>query len=108
MEKKELGLGNLISLVSRIRFNPRPWSNPDPTSISSKKIEVKEQSFIDFHAEIVKKVDALITEHEREQFFEELESTLERKIGLDAEKILTEGEKFEVIDLKMGNSENRV
>jgi len=43
----------------RIKFNPRPFSKKEKRSNS-------EENLVDFHLEIVKKIDALIKEHEGE------------------------------------------
>ena len=88
MDEEGFGAGILSSIMSKdIRFNPRPWVHHD--FISSKKAESREQSFISIHAEVTRKVDALIAANERDLWFEELGLPKTRKIGLDDEKILT-------------------
>ena len=87
MGKKESGLGIFTSIMNKnIRFNPRPWSNS--TSISSKKIEVKEWKFIDLHAEVAGEVDALIAANEKELSPEELDLNLAGKTVLDTKNML--------------------
>ena len=66
-----------------LKFNPRPFSNPDIVA-SSQIVDVKTDSMVDLHLEIAKKVDALIAENEGEKlpefqevpFFEDYEQTV--------------------------------
>ena len=52
-----------LSSDKKIKFNPRPFSK--------KKQNKNKKNFIDFHLDIVKKVDALIAEREKEEKTEE-------------------------------------
>ena len=67
----ELGLfltNNLWLLESlknkRVRFNPRPFKKPTRTSI--KEVGEKKDNLVDFHLEIVKKIDEIIEKNQRE------------------------------------------
>ncbi|MHA1868828.1 MAG: hypothetical protein ACTSXD_12365 [Candidatus Heimdallarchaeaceae archaeon] len=67
----ELGLfltNNLWLLESlknkRVRFNPRPFKKPTRTSI--KKVGEEKDNLVDFHLEIVKKIDEIIEKNQRE------------------------------------------
>jgi len=48
----------------RIRFNPRPFKKPTRTSI--KEVGEKKDNLVDFHLEIVKKIDEIIEKNQRE------------------------------------------
>ena len=87
MEKNEktnlFGMG-FISFIKKhnIKFNPRPFSNPNPV-ISSQMVNFRKDSFVDLHFEIAEKVDALIAENEKVtipssegNFFEDYEKTV--------------------------------
>ena len=50
----------------KIRFNPRPFLNPDPIK-SSQIVNVETEKFVDLHLEIQAKVDALIAENEKNE-----------------------------------------
>ena len=62
---------NIVEVFSNlknknIRFNPRPWKNPEAET-SSTNIEPVSDTFVDLHMEVAKKVDALIAEMEENQ-----------------------------------------
>lgn len=59
----EMGIFSKLS-KKKIKFNPRPFSE-------KKEANKTKKNLVDFHLEIVKKIDALITEHEKEAGFEE-------------------------------------
>ncbi len=60
-----LSLGFLGKIKNvNIRFNPRPFSNPDA---GSGKVNTKNDSFVDLHLEVARKVDALISQNESEE-----------------------------------------
>lgn len=56
----------------KIKFNPWPFSE-------KKKLDETEENLVDFHLEIVKKIDALIAEHGEETEFEELVSISQKQ-----------------------------
>jgi len=74
---------NLVGVFSslknkNIRFNPRPWKTPDET-VSSTNIEPLNDTFVDLHMEVAKKVDELIAEMEEnkeDMMTENIKSTL--------------------------------
>jgi hypothetical protein len=53
----------------KIRFNPRPWSNPGHIVTNVPKVE--EKSFVDLHLEVAQKVDALIAQLDQEKSLED-------------------------------------
>ena len=80
-----LGMGLMNFLKDHnIKFNPRPFSNLTPAISTSQIVNVKSDSFVDFHMEIAAKVDALIAENEKESepefrevpLFEDYEQTV--------------------------------
>lgn len=87
MEKeRSVNLEFFRSLMEwKLRFNPRPSSNAQPTSIE--RLEVIEENLVDFHAEIARKVDDLIVADETETVFEEVDVTPEEKMDLNPEKV---------------------
>ena len=88
MENEKLVNLDFVSSLKgmKFKFNPRPFSNPLP--VSSEKFETVEESFIDHHAEVARKVDALIAEIDKETAFEEVDATPEEKMGLDPERTI--------------------
>jgi len=58
----------------KIKFNPRPFSE-------KKKLDETEKNLVDFHLEMVKKIDTLIEEHEREKetVFEEVPDSISQE-----------------------------
>jgi len=66
-----------------IKFNPRPFSKPKPI-ISTHIVNIRNDNLVNLHLEIVKKVDALITNNEKEKipefkevsFFDDYETTV--------------------------------
>ena len=71
---------------AKLKFNPRPFSNP--LSVSSEKFEVVEKNFVDLHAEIAKKVDELVISTNREPVFEEWDFTPEEKTSMNPERVV--------------------
>jgi hypothetical protein len=74
----------------KIKFNPRPFSE-------KKKLDETEKNLVDFHLEMVKKIDALIEEHEREKeivFEEEPDSISQEKLEDSLEEIVEIRESF--------------
>lgn len=73
--KKEMGTFKNLS-DKKIKSNPKPFSK------KKKQDKIKKNS-VDFHWEIVKKIDALIAEHEKEtKSEEESEDSLERIVEI--------------------------
>ena len=83
----EMGIFNEL-IRKKIKFNPRPLSEKekiDKTKVKSghkieKKQSEKDRNLVDFHLEIVKKIDALIAEHEKEAVPEEIDSTSQEQL----------------------------
>ena len=86
MEKKDgnslFGMGIIKFLKQHnMKFNPRPFSNPDQVR-SSQIVNLNSEKFVDLHLEIAQKVDALIAENEKdlpefkEVCFEDYEQTV--------------------------------
>ena len=48
-----------------IRFNPQPWKSSE-TVASSTNVKTSNETFVDLHMEVAKKVDALIADMENE------------------------------------------
>lgn len=74
----------------KIKFNPRPFSE-------KKKLDETEKNLVDFHLETVKKIDALIEEHECEKetvFEEEPDSISQEKLEDSLEEIVEIREPF--------------
>ena len=56
--------GFLSSLKTKnIKFNPTPWKTEETTDAST-NINVSNDTFVDLHVEVAKKVDTLIAEME--------------------------------------------
>ncbi len=58
----EMGLYNYLK-GKNIRFNPQPFSNPQHPK--KKKRDIASHNLVDLHIEIVKKIDALLLENEK-------------------------------------------
>ena len=73
--------GALKSLKNKnIRFNPNPWKTKDDISTTT-KINVEDDTFVDLHVEVAKKVDALIDNMDKEgeeTIFGKVKSTLKK------------------------------
>ncbi len=78
MEKTFENITGLLSSLKNknIRFNLTPWKNED-TTITTTTVNVTNDTFVDLHMEVAKKVDALIAEMEGN---EETEDTLVGKV----------------------------
>jgi len=71
----------------KIKFNPRPFSEKI-------KLDEKGENLVDFHVEIVKKIDALIKEREKETEPEKLDSTSQKQLEGVLEEIVERREPF--------------
>lgn len=86
----------------KIKFNPRPFLNPKTMFNISKDVPkftvvdetptMAKRNFIDLHAEVARKVDALISIMEQEAMTEEtvLETRSEENMSLTPEKTLSD------------------
>ena len=73
----------------RIRFNPRPFSNPLHKNSPVEVVDVKKDSVVDFYVEIVNKIDALIEELEKENETEEFDFLPDELMDLDQDIIVS-------------------
>ena len=86
----------------KIKFNPRPFSDPKPMFNISKDVPeftvvdetttLTQRNFVDLHAEVARKVDALIATMEQEAMSEEtvFETRSEENIGLTPGQTLSD------------------
>jgi len=67
-EKKSLFKIGFVDFIKEhdIKFNPRPFSNPKHIA-SNQTVNAKKDNQVDLHLEIIKKVDSIIAEAEKEE-----------------------------------------
>ena len=73
---------------TKIRFNPRPFSNPLHLKEQTKTPTPIEENLIDLHIEIANKVDTLIAKHEKELLTSSFEPMTVKKQQLTLEDIV--------------------
>ncbi len=87
------GIELLSSLKDmNIRFNPRPFTNPTPSTPWTTAVAIEEETPFDFHMAVAQKVDALIAEWEQQNESEELSQPEmpHHRFELDVEQKLSE------------------
>ena len=104
-KKSRMGLFSSLR-GAKIRFNPRPWSNPqhlkvkpvkvarpviieDHDEIKTTMVKKQDKSFVDLHLEVAKKVDALIEQMEQDGRFDNRnEEPSEQDLDLTPDKTI--------------------
>ncbi len=64
MDKVKEAISNLKN--KKIRFNKKPKENKD-TTITSTNIKVQDNTFVDLHMKVARKVDTMIEEMEQKE-----------------------------------------
>jgi hypothetical protein len=75
-----------------IRFNPKPWANPNDFTEGpvNSVIKVQDISFMRHHLEVTRKVDALIAQMEQEGRFENIDMPSRNETNIAPEKIISD------------------
>ena len=73
---------------AQIRFNPKPFSNPIHLQnkiirLEKQQLAFEQQNFIDHHAEVVNKVDALIAQMQQIEQMQPLETPITSEDEID-------------------------